>query len=199
MRTLVLVKHSLPEVDPAAPPETWSLNDTGRQRSRRLADLLAPLAPAVLITSPEPKAAQTTAILASRLGGEVAVEYDLREQERPQLGWLSSAAFELAVAGSIGRPTDRVRGMEPADAARRRFTAAIQRLIARHSHGNLVVVGHGTVISLFAAPLLGLSALDLWRRLGLPSYVAMTLPDLAPVAVVDRIRGHADDRPGGAR
>lgn len=187
MRTLVLVKHALPEIDPAAPPETWTLNDTGRRRSRRLAELLAPFAPAVVISSPEPKAAQTAAILASQLGGDVAIEHDLREQERPQFGWMGSAAFETVVVNSIDRPTDRRHGMEPAGEARRRFTAAVGHLIRRYPEGNLVVISHGTVISLFAAPLLGMPTSDLWRRLGLPSYVAVTLPDLAPVAVVEQI------------
>lgn len=198
MRTLVLVKHSLPEIDPAAPPATWPLNDTGRHRSRRLAGLLAPFAPAVVISSPEPKASQTATILASQLGGDVAIEHDLREQERPQLGWMGTAAFEMVVVSSIDRPTDRLHGMEPAGEARRRFTAAVEHLIYRHPEGNLLVISHGTVISLFAAPLLGVPTSDLWRRLGLPSYVAVTLPDLAPVAVVDHILDDAADRTDAA-
>lgn len=31
MAALVLVKHSLPQIDPATGPNTWSLNDTGRE------------------------------------------------------------------------------------------------------------------------------------------------------------------------
>jgi len=194
MRTLVLVKHALPEIDPAAPSATWPLNDTGRRRSRRLAGLLAPFAPALVISSPEPKATQTAAILASQLGVDVAIEHDLREQERPQLGWMSAAAFDEVVVSSIERPSDRIHGMEPIGGARRRFTAAVERLIRRHPEGNLVVISHGTVISLFAAPLLRVPTSDLWRRLGLPSFVAVTLPDLAPVAVVDHILGDDADR-----
>lgn len=184
---LVLVKHSLPAIDPAARPDSWSLNDTGRRRCRRLADLLVPYVPATMVTSPEPKAQETAALLTDRLGGEVAVEHNRREQERSALGWLGDDAFEEVVLSAMERPWERLLGMAPVDHARSRFTRTMERLIARHSPGNVIVVAHGTVISLFAAPLLGMPVADLWRRLGLPSLVALSLPDLTPLALVDRV------------
>lgn len=184
---LVLVKHSLPAIDQAARPDSWSLNDTGRRRCRRLADLLAPYVPATLVSSPEPKARETAALLADRFGTEVAAERDLREHERPLLGWLEDVDFERTVLDAMERSSEHVRGMERIDHARSRFTAAIERLIARHSPGNLIVVAHGTVISLYAAPLLGIPPANLWRRLGLPSFVALSLPELALLAIVDRV------------
>lgn len=187
MRALVLVKHAMPEIDPATAPSSWSLNDTGREQSRRLADILAPLAPAALFSSPEPKAFQTAELLASRFTGHVSVEHDLREQERSALGWLETAAFERSVLDSFARPNDRIHGMEPADHARRRFTRTVEDLIGHESSDTLIVVSHGTVISLFAAPLLGIPTADLWQRLGLPSYVVLSLPELTPVTLVERV------------
>lgn len=187
MAALVLVTHSLPAIDPSARPDSWSINDTGRRRCRRLADLLAPYAPAAIMTSPEPKARETALLVAHRLGGTVAVMHDLRKQERAALGWLDDDAFEAAIAGALDRPTEQVGGMEAIEHARSRFTDAIERLLARHAFGNVIVVAHGTVISLFAAPRFGLSILDLWQRLGMPSFVVLTVPDLAPLVVVDRI------------
>lgn len=184
---LILVKHSLPAIDPAAPSDSWLLNDTGRRRCRRLADLLAPHSPATLVTSPEPKARETASLLADRLGGEVTVERNLREQERDALGWLGDDAFERAVVGAMERPSEKILGMEPIELARSRFAETIERLIVRHAPGNVIVVAHGTVFSLFAAPLLGLPTVDLWKRLGMPSFVALTVPDFAPVELVDRI------------
>lgn len=44
--------------------------------------------------------------------------------------------------------------------------------------GNLVVVAHGTVISLFAGKYVGIDEFEPWRRLECPSLVVMTISDL---------------------
>ena len=39
------------------------------------------------------------------------------------------------------------------------------------------MVCHGTVISLFLSRQTGISPMDIWRRLNLPSFAVMNLPD----------------------
>jgi broad specificity phosphatase PhoE len=59
--------------------------------------------------------------------------------------------------------------------------------------GNVIVIAHGTVIALFVAyytslPVLPL--LPLWRRLGLPSFVVLTLQGFGLVVeVVEDVEG----------
>jgi broad specificity phosphatase PhoE len=50
--------------------------------------------------------------------------------------------------------------------------------------GNVIVIAHGTVIALFVAYCTSLPVLPLWRRLGLPSFVVLTLPGFGLVVEV---------------
>jgi hypothetical protein len=49
----------------------------------------------------------------------------------------------------------------------------------------VVVVAHGTVISLYVAGRTGAPPFGLWKRLGLPSFVVVTVPDGRVVSVVE--------------
>ena len=40
-----------------------------------------------------------------------------------------------------------------------------------------IVVTHGTVMTLYVASIAGVQMMSFWRRLGLPSYVVLTLPE----------------------
>ena len=53
------------------------------------------------------------------------------------------------------------------------------------------MVTHGTVLALYVAAVTGVDAIDLWRRLGLPSYVTLTRPDLTLVDIVEKSAGIA--------
>jgi broad specificity phosphatase PhoE len=52
----------------------------------------------------------------------------------------------------------------------------------------LVVVTHGTVLSLYVPAVTGLDLVALWRRLDLPSYVVLARPDLGLIEIVDAIK-----------
>jgi hypothetical protein len=43
------------------------------------------------------------------------------------------------------------------------------------------------VIALYVAARAGVDPLPLWRRLGLPSFVVLSLPDMTLVEIVDQI------------
>src|SRR5437588_121956 len=49
----------------------------------------------------------------------------------------------------------------------------------------LIVVAHGTVITLLVAGWCGVEPFPLWERLGLPSYVVLELPERRIVEVVE--------------
>ena len=90
------------------------------------------------------------------------------------------------------RPGELVLGRESADQALARFDEAVGRVVAgRPDGGNVAVVSHGTVIALFVARHGGRGGrgFDLWRRLGLPSFVVMGAPGYGVEAVVDSVAG----------
>ena len=175
---LILVKHSLPRLEPGIPANRWELSPTGQQRCIRLAEGLAEYLPFQLFSSMEPKAAQTAALAARQLDIPWRTHPGLHEHERSQVGFRSAEQFQADVRLFFDRPSEVVFGDESADQAHRRFSAAIQALVQAHPHteGNLVVVAHGTVISLYVSRCRGLPAYPLWEQLGLPSFLVLDLP-----------------------
>ena len=86
MRSLILVKHSLPEILPTVSASRWLLSDEGRRRCEPLAERLRVFHPTAIVTSVEPKAAETGAIVARKLAVDP----------------------ELALRGATGRFVERV-------------------------------------------------------------------------------------------
>ncbi len=170
---LLLVRHSDPAVDPAAPASSWPLSAVGRARCARLAEALRPHAPGHIASSREPKAAETARLAAAALGVDSSVASGLEEHHRETVGFL--ADFRERVAGVFARPDQRVLGEESGAEARARFGRALDDLVASWSWpGPPCVVAHGTVLSLHLAHRLGLDPMALWDRLRCPSLLVVT-------------------------
>jgi broad specificity phosphatase PhoE len=163
---LLLVRHSAPELDPSVPSEEWRLSEEGRRRCEPLAERLARYEPRVLLASTEPKARETAELVAPALGLEVQLSDGLRETARRTVGWLAPEQLDRGIRELFERPRQVAFGEESAEAALARFEAAVAGLSAP-----AVVVTHGTVLSLFAAPRIGRDAYELWSSLELPDVV----------------------------
>jgi broad specificity phosphatase PhoE len=183
----MLVKHSVPEIEPLRPAAEWPLSPEGRLRCAPLAARLARFAPDVILASREPKAAETARIVGAHLGLAVSLADGLHEHLRQSVGWLERTVFEAAVADFFARPAELVFGEETAQAAEARFAAALERALVPHAGRNVVVVAHGTVIVLFVARLAGVAPFPLWRSLGLPALVGIDWPGGAVEAIVPRL------------
>jgi broad specificity phosphatase PhoE len=165
---LLLVRHSAPQLDPSVPSEGWRLSEEGRRRCRSLAKRLAQYEPRVLLASPEPKARETAELVAPALGLDVQLADGLRETARRTVGWLAPEDIDRGIRELFERPGDVVFGEESAEAALARFEAAVTGLPEP-----AVVVTHGTVLSLYAAPRIGRDPYELWSSLELPDIVAV--------------------------
>ena len=172
---LILVRHSVPEIYGDRPANTWKLSEEGRLRAEHLAEELKSFAPDVIISSDEPKAKETAEIVASCLGLETQTLPDLHEHDRSNVPYLSHEAFQASIRTFFQEPDQLVFGNETANQAYVRFYQAIHSILNENLQKTVVVVAHGTVISLFVARLTGSSELELWSKLGLPSFVAMDL------------------------
>ena len=186
-RSLILVKHAMPEIDPAVAAPRWPLSAAGREASRVLADRLRAYRPTRVVTSVEPKAADTGAIVATTLGLPVSTAPDLHEHDQGVVGFLGAGAWNEAVAEVFARPDEIVQGRESANAAADRFTTAVGGLLDRYPDDRLVVVAHGRVISQSVARANGVDPFDLWQRLGLPSFVVLDRLDWSLIEVVERV------------
>ncbi len=174
---LILVKHSLPIIDPELPASLWELSPEGRKRCLPVAQKVAIYQPQRIFSSHEPKAVQTAGILAEELGLQSHVGADLHEHKRLKPGLLSPQDFEEKVKALFSNPDNIVFGDESAAQAQARFHKAVTNLIAHHPEKNILVVTHGTVISLFLQLVCQVDPFPLWKSLKLPSFVVLSLPD----------------------
>lgn|SRR5574341_624678 len=187
MAQLLLVKHALPEIVPEVPPAQWHLSELGRSRCNALADKLAAYNPDVAVSSAEPKAAETARIVAHRLDKPFEITQGLHEHDRSSVGFLDAVQFEAAVARFFEKQHELVLGNETADEAHARFAKAVAGVVEKYRNENVAIVSHGTVISLFVARAMELEPFAFWKRLGLPSFVVMSLPEFALLNVVENI------------
>jgi broad specificity phosphatase PhoE len=94
---VVLIRHSLPEIDPARPATEWPLSVEGRRRARELAADLRQYGLQLLASSGECRAVQTAATLGEELHLAVDVVPDLHEHDRANVVGLDRPAFLRAV------------------------------------------------------------------------------------------------------
>lgn len=144
---MILVRHALPELDPAVPPREWHLGPAGRAAARELAARLP--RDAQLVSSDEPKARETAEEIVAVRGGEIVVDARLREAVRPT-GWDQDYRGEARryLAG------ERLGGWEP-----RVEVAARMRAAARGD----IVVTHGLAMTLFLG-----ESVAFWEQLRFP-------------------------------
>jgi probable phosphoglycerate mutase len=168
-RILYLVRHGESDFDArdfvAGPRgKQWDppLGERGREQAGLLARrLLAMEPPAAVYASPLRRTRETVQPYARAAGVEVAVDDDLMEAH---IGDWEGKPFEEILA-TDEEMLHRLRNQQPiwrhAPGAeeltpfRERVHGAVERILARHAEGNVVVVCHGGVINAYVAPLLG--------------------------------------------
>ena len=182
MRILILIKHSIPEIAENIPAREWALSPEGRARCKPLAEHLAKYKPTKIISSVELKAKQTAELVAKELGLTMTTFEGLHEHDRSHVGYLSKEKFEESVREFFARPDELVFGEETAEQAFQRFQSAIDSILNTFTDKTIVVVAHGTVISLYVSRFNGISGLSLWKELGLPSFVALDMESRSLIA-----------------
>jgi broad specificity phosphatase PhoE len=188
-RFLILIKHSLPEIVQEHPARQWQLNDEGRRRAALLSERLKAFAPMAMLCSDEPKALETAQIAARPLGLEPRVLDGIYEHERRRVGFLATARFVDGVRDLFRFPDKHVFGDETADESYRRFADAIDTTLAAIPTGNIAVVTHGTVLSLFASRRAAIDGFALWQSLDLPAFIVLALPGFRLTTTVRSVLG----------
>jgi broad specificity phosphatase PhoE len=188
MHTLILIKHSNPEIKADVPAKFWDLSTEGRERAANLAEKLAKYAPQTIVSSDEPKAIQTAQIVADVQRIPHHVAQNLHEHDRSNiLANDGQSQFEAKVASFFERPDDLVYGLETATTALSRFSLALDEVIDRFPVDTLAVVAHGTVITLYVAEACVIDPFPFWKSLQLPSYVVLSMPTKRLVEAVPSI------------
>ena len=175
MKPLILVKHSLPQVVETIPAREWTLSEPGRERAEKLAERLRVYEPDFIVSSAESKAQETASILAGILGLQFQVGEGLHEHDRSTSPYHSEDVFQSLIQKFFAQPDTLVFGSETANQALARFRSAVQAILNVHKDDTVLLVSHGTVISLFVSWLTGCDGYALWHELALPSFVVLDL------------------------
>jgi broad specificity phosphatase PhoE len=172
-RLLILVRHSAVTVDPKRPAQEWRLSDEGKRRARALAQKLSPYRPSAIISSHETKAQETAAIIASTQNLPLATAANLHEHVRHTF-IADPVEWDAAVAAFFAQPDQLVLGTETAEQAQKRIVKAIDEVLRKHPEGNLIIVTHGTVLTLFLAKHdIALDPFTTWKSLEMPCHFVL--------------------------
>ena len=177
MTRLVLIRHARPEIDTGVPPSAWRLSDAGIADTTEFATTTSDLKITRIVASHEPKASQTAAVLSQELNIPWSSAPGLHEHERDKMQWLGEADWNELLREFFANPDRVVFGRESAADARARFAAAVDGIVSARemSADRLAIVAHGTVISLYAADILGRDPYALWRSLGMPGSIELNI------------------------
>jgi broad specificity phosphatase PhoE len=179
---LILAKHSLPEVVENVPARDWKLSEKGRENAQTLAERLLPYQLEIIVSSREPKAIETAEIVASKFGIQSHVVDGLHEHDRSGVTFLSKGEFQMFGRAFFENPAMLVFGNETADECHLRFERAVYSVLNQYGGKTIVIVAHGTVISLFVSRLMGTHGLPLWSELGLPSFIVLDMKSKSLIA-----------------
>ena len=171
----ILVKHSLPEILEDVPAYEWHLSEEGRERAQELAGKLMRYQPEIIVSSVEPKARESAAILAENLGLEFREVENLHEHDRSGEPYHSKDKFQDLVQEFFDKPNELIFGSETAREAFARFRQAVDIVLNSYNDKTIVLVAHGTVISLYVSWLTGCDGYNLWNELGLPAFVVLDI------------------------
>jgi len=184
MRKLVLIRHSESQPTEASPPAQWALSAAGRRRCRPLAERLAAYDPVVILSSGEQKAVETAQRVGTLLEKPYRAVGDLGEHDRSNEPFHDRNTFLKLVEALLTHPEKNVFGNETGAEALARFESAIGRIAEEQTKGNVVVVTHGTVLSLFVAAHSDQKPFPFWQQLQQPALVVFSLPEMRLLEVV---------------
>lgn len=176
-RQIIFVRHSETQPVPGTSSHAWQLTPDGVRRCDLLAEWLRPYRLTAVASSPENKALQTAQPVASALDIPLISVDELREHDRSnETAWLDTEQFHATIRRLFAEPATLVYGRETADEAFRRFSDAVTHILTGHPGGNLALVTHATVLSLFVARHTGQDPFTFWHTLTMPACVVFDLP-----------------------
>jgi broad specificity phosphatase PhoE len=121
------------------------------------------------------KARETAAILAARLNLTSGEDADLNEHRRDNVPYLSRLDFEARIQRLFAEPDALVFGQETAAQAYMRFAGAVERALAGRPDGDVALVTHGTVMTLYAERHAGVEPFVFWQALRMPDLLALAV------------------------
>ncbi|MCB0997316.1 MAG: histidine phosphatase family protein [Acidimicrobiales bacterium] len=156
MSLLRYITHRNVTIDPSIPVPEWGLSNEGRRRAHAMLDQPRTTSIARIVSSTETKAVETAEILATHLGLVVEVRPGIGENDRSATGFVPPKEFEALADAFFANPHASVQGWERAIDAQQRIAHGLEDLLASNEgDGDIAVIGHGGVGTLWYCHLTG--------------------------------------------
>lgn len=153
MNTFIFLRHAETKKDPDKPAVEWGLAD---EALRALEDHVAHgvfANTSVIVTSTEPKAIATAAPLSTLLGVAPSTNKSFNEVARGT-AFLSDQEFLNQKRKQLTDLDYIADGSESGRVALQRFILGVQELDKSHTDKTILIVTHGTIMSIYFASLL---------------------------------------------
>jgi broad specificity phosphatase PhoE len=150
MRLVYFITHPDVVIDPVVPAPQWPLSPRGKERMKKL--LAQPWMDSIssVYCSTEQKAIDGAEVLAEHLSIRYTMIQELGEIDRSATGYLPKEEHDATAEAFFAHPEMSPRGWERAVDAQRRIVKAVERVIESDSEeGNIAIVSHGGVGTLY--------------------------------------------------
>ena len=156
MQRVLFITHGDVLIDANVPVPDWGLSAEGVRKHTAFNTSAATHGLTGVYSSNERKAVEGAQILATHLGLTVQRIEALHENDRSATGFLPPAEFELVADAFFGSPNTSIRGWERAIDAQSRIAGAVRHVLEMHgTNGDIAIVAHGGVGTLFLCKLMG--------------------------------------------
>lgn len=171
---LILVRHSQSTFDKDRPIRLWKLSETGVERASNLSESSLFVNVDLYVTSPQLKATHTCALIASNHPAPIQVHSGLDETTSVTNKIIDD--FENEMHTYLHSSDYSMNGWETAKEAKERLAKSISEIVKQWVDNwleKIVIVSHGTVLSLFSADFLGKSPYEFHHLLRMPDIAVL--------------------------
>ena len=170
--TLILLRHGRTQFNPDNPVSQWALSEEGEKQAKEIAESGVFDYVDVIICSGEYKAKQTASYLADRLGKIVISNSGLNEIGRDDGGILTEEEHDKTLEFALRNQDQSRHRWETAQNALNRYESSVDQINREYKGKNILIVSHGTVMSLYFAKLTGTmdQIVEREKRLGYCDY-----------------------------
>jgi len=162
--TLYFLRHAMPFVDENKRVSEWQLSEAGLKETRALVESRIFDEIDVIITSSQDKTYQTALPIAQRLKKTIIQMPELDELKRNNNRFLEEPTFSELNKRLFAEPDHAEDGWESANSALKRFAGAIESITRQYTGKKVLIVSHGTMMSLYFAYLKKDDAYARWKR-----------------------------------
>lgn len=169
--SLFFLRHAHTQKDPSQPAHTWNLSERGVAESNELANLKAFQSINHIYVSGEKKTVLTIDSLAKKLGISPTILPAFDEVRRGDV-FITDTAFKEEKRRQFENLSYHAFGGESCLDALIRFEHGIDSVIKKNPDGNILIVSHGTILTLYFAKIkCALDSLyERWRNISFCGY-----------------------------